>query len=79
MSAKLLVSNLSRETSASDLANYFNGIGLVLSTSISVDERTGASLRSGFVYMTEAGAQDAVRILSGTTLRDQQITVSIVE
>ena len=77
MSTKLLVSNLSAQTSDADLANLFNNIGLVLSASVNRDEKTGASRKSGFVSMTETGAQDAIRILSGTILHGQEISVKL--
>lgn len=79
MSTKLLVSNLSARTSDADLTNLFNRVGLVLSASVHVDKNTGASTRSGFVFMTEASAQEAVRMLSGTALHGQTISVRIAD
>lgn len=79
MSIKLLVSNLSKNTSEADLANLFNRVGLVLSTALQVDERTGAHKSSGFVFMTEAGAQEAIRVLSGAMLHEQEISVRVAD
>jgi RNA recognition motif-containing protein len=79
MSTRLLVSNLSRSTSEADLANLFNRVGLVLSVTLHTDEKTGARMRSGFVFMTETGAQEAVRILSGTILHEQEISVRVTD
>lgn len=79
MSTKLLVSNLSRSTSEADLVKLFNRIGLVLSASISVSEQTGVPTPAGFVFMTEAGAQEAARVLTGTWLHERQILVKVVD
>lgn len=79
MSNKLLVTNLSNRTSDADLTNLFNRVGLVLSASVNVDRHTGTSTRSGTVFMTEVSAQEAVRILSGTMLHGQTISVRLVD
>lgn len=79
MSTKLLVSNLSRNTSEADLVKLFNRIGLVLSASIPLDEQTSRYANAGFVFMTEDGAHEAARVLSGTWLHERQISVQVVD
>ena len=79
MSNKLLVGNLSKDTSEDDLTNLFNRVGLVLSTTINVDGRSGRRTNSGFVFMTEEGAQEAVRVLNGTLLHEQEITITLAD
>jgi RNA recognition motif-containing protein len=79
MSTRLLVSNLSKKTSEADLVNLFNRVGLVLSATLHVDDKTGAHTSSGFVFMTEAGAQEALRVLSGAMLHEQEISVRVTD
>jgi len=76
MSTKLHVGNLNRYTTEADLANLFNQGGLVLSTSIPVDEKTGISKRFGFVSMTEEGAQAAIQAFNGFVFQELQLSVS---
>jgi RNA recognition motif-containing protein len=79
MSTRLFVSNLNKKTSEADLANLFNRVGLVLSATLHRDEKTGVYTNSGFVFMTEAGAEEAVRVLSGTMLHEQEISVRVID
>jgi RNA recognition motif-containing protein len=77
---RLYIGNLSSGTTENDLANLFNGAGLVLFTAVPKDERTGNLKNYGFVSMgsPEAG-QAAIKSYHGHTLRQSTISVRVAE
>jgi RNA recognition motif-containing protein len=73
---KIIVRNLSRETSEEDLLALFNEYGSVQSCKIVLDQTTGKSKGFGFVEMPRAGdAKAAIKNLNAQELNGQKIRV----
>ena len=73
---KLLVRNLSRMTTESDLQAAFEVYGAVQSTSLVLDKKSGGSKGFAFVEMPKPGeAKAAMKQLNGTILDDKKIRV----
>ncbi len=73
---RLLVRNLDRSTTESDLKDLFEAYGAVQSCTIVTDAKTGRSKGFGFVEMPKVGdAKAAVRNLNGTDLDGERIRV----
>ena len=73
---KLLIRNLSRETTQETLSALFSEIGAVQSCSIVMDKVTGKSKGFGFVEMPKVGdAKIAINSLNETTLDGSKIRV----
>ncbi|MEJ2622393.1 MAG: RNA-binding protein [Candidatus Thiodiazotropha sp.] len=73
---KIIVRNLSRETSEEDLLALFNEYGAVQSCKIILDQTTGKSKGFAFVEMPRAGdAKAAIKNLNARELNDQKIRV----
>lgn len=65
-SMKLLIRNLSRDTSEESLSKLFSQFGSVQSCNVVLDAETGASKGFGFVEMPKAGeAKVAIAKLNG--------------
>lgn len=73
---KLLVRNLSRTTTESDLQAAFEAHGAVQSTNLVLDKKSGGSKGFAFVEMPKAGeAKAAMKQLNGSMLDDKKIRV----
>ncbi|MFK7854736.1 MAG: RNA recognition motif domain-containing protein [Granulosicoccus sp.] len=73
---KLLVRNLDRKFSETELKTLFESHGLVQSCTIVMDQKTGLSKGFGFVEMPKSGqAKAAMKQLNGTTVAGQAIRV----
>lgn len=76
MAMKLLIRNLARTTTESDLRDLFEAFGQVQSCSIVLDAETGRSKGFGFVEMPKAGeAKAAVSNLNDVHLDGERIRV----
>jgi RNA recognition motif-containing protein len=76
----LFVANLPPEFSDDQLAEAFDGCGIVLSAAIARDPVTGKRLRYGFVDIaTERAAKLAVEAMNGTAIDGHNIEVRISE
>ncbi|MBT3531678.1 MAG: RNA-binding protein [Gammaproteobacteria bacterium] len=77
---KLLVRNLSRDTTEAELQAAFEAHGTVQSTSLVLDKKTGGSKGFAFVDMPKAGqAKAAMKHLNGNMLDDRKIRVKKAE
>jgi RNA recognition motif-containing protein len=73
---KLLVRNLSRSITESDLQNLFESFGTVQSCSLVLDKATGTSKGFGFVEMPKPGeAKAAMKNLNGKEIEGSKIRV----
>lgn len=73
---KLLVRNLDRKLSETELRTMFESHGLVQSCTIVMDQKTGLSKGFGFVEMPKSGeAKAAMKQLNGTSVSGQAIRV----
>lgn len=73
---RLLVRNMSRETTEQDLLDLFEPIGAVQSCVIVKDAETGLSKGFGFIDMPKAGeAKAAAKTLNGFNLGGENIRV----
>jgi len=73
---KLLIRNLSRSTTETDLKELFEAYGTVQSCNLVIDKKTGASKGFGFVEMPRPGeAKAAMKNLNGTSLDGNNIRV----
>jgi len=78
MSKKLHVGNLPSSTTREDLSSRFSEFGIVESTDVVSDTRTGQSRCSGLVEMaTEADAMAAINGLNFTQYGDLTMSVSV--
>lgn len=77
---KLLIRNLSRATTEAELQAEFEAHGVVQSTSLVMDKKTGESKGFAFVDMPKAGeAKAAMKQLNGSLLRESKIRVKKAE
>jgi RNA recognition motif-containing protein len=77
---KLLIRNLSRKTTETELSALFSKHGTLQSCTIVMDKDTGASKGFGFVEMPKTGeAKAAMKNLNGTELRENKIRVKKAE
>jgi len=77
---KLLIRNLSRDTTEQELRTLFTAYGKVQYCTLIRDRKTGASKGFGFVEMPNPGeAKSAVKNLNGTDLGGQKIRVKKAE
>ena len=77
---KILVRNLSRETTESELRQLFEEYGLVEGCSLVLDKETGRSKGFGFVEMPKhMDAKTAIKRLNGKRIRDSVIRVKTAE
>lgn len=73
---KLLVRNLARSTTESELQDMFEGYGTVQSCSLVLDKETGKSKGFAFVEMPKQGeAKAAMKNLNATIVDDNIIRV----
>lgn len=73
---RLLVRNMSRKTTESDLRDLFDSFGSVQSCVIVIDKETGGSKGFGFVDMPKPGdAKAAIFHLNGYELDGEHIRV----
>jgi RNA recognition motif-containing protein len=77
MGNRLLVGNLSLETSESDLEELFSEAGIVQSVSLVTDKQTGRAKGFACVSMTTAQeAQKAIQLLDGESIEGRSIIVN---
>ena len=77
---KLLVRNLDRSTTESELRNMFEGYGAVQSCTLVMDQQTGTSKGFGFVEMPKPGeAKAAMKSLNGRDVAGKKIRVKKAE
>ncbi|MDH5517455.1 MAG: RNA-binding protein [Gammaproteobacteria bacterium] len=77
---KLLVRNLSRSTTETELRSVFEGFGSVQSCHLVMDQNSGGSKGFGFVEMPKAGeAKAAMKTLNGKDLAGNKIRVKKAE
>lgn len=73
---KLLVRNIARSISETDLRVLFEMHGTVQSCNIVMDDLTGESKGFGFIQMPKSGeAKAAMKELNGTELDDNKLRV----
>lgn len=73
---KLIVRNMSRETTEEELKDLFESFGAVQSCAIVTDAETGASKGFGFIEMPKAGeAKAAIHHLNAYELDGERIRV----
>jgi RNA recognition motif-containing protein len=77
---KLLIRNLARTTTESELRDMFEGYGSVQSCTLVMDKKTGSSKGFGFVEMPKQGeAKAAMKILNGTEVAGNKIRIKKAE
>ena len=77
---KLLIRNLSRETTEAELLALFEAYGAVQSCNLVMDKVTGGSKGFGFVEMPKPGeAKAAMKTLNGTDVQGSVIRVKKAE
>jgi len=77
---KLLVRNLSRETTESEIESMFEEFGAVQSCNLVLDKETGKSKGFAFVEMPKAGeAKVATKTLNGKEVDGFQLRVKKAE
>ena len=77
---KLLIRNLARDTTESDLRDMFEGYGMVQSCNLVLDKATGKSKGFGFVEMPRQGqAKAAMKNLNGQHVDGNVIRVKKAE
>ena len=75
---KLIILNLPRTLTESELEQMFKPFGTITQGNLVMDAETGASKGFGFVEMeTEAEGQAAIAALNGTKMGDNKIRVKI--
>ena len=78
MSTKLVVGNLSFNTTENDLQDAFAAHGTVVETNLMLDRMSGKPRGFGFVTMsTPEEAQKAIDALNGAELDGRALTVNI--
>jgi len=73
---KLYIGNLSYETTAEDLTEYFSEFGEVADVYIPLDRETGSSRGFGFCSMDKEAAQAAIDQSVGVSLQGREIQVN---
>ncbi len=77
---KLLIRNLARSTTETELLNLFEAFGTVQSCSLVMDKATGDSKGFGFVEMPKTGdAKAAMKMLNGKDIAGNKIRVKKAE
>jgi len=77
---KLLIRNLSRETTEAELKKLFQEFGTVQKCNLVMDQATGTSKGFGFVEMQKPGpAKAAVKTLNDKVVNGQKIRVKKAE
>ena len=77
---KLLVRNLSRNTTEAELLALFEPYGVVQSCSLVLDAETGTSKGFGFIEMPKAGdARAAMKQLNGKEFAGSKVRVKKAE
>jgi RNA recognition motif-containing protein len=77
---KLLVRNLARSTTETELRELFEAFGTVQSCTLVIDKATGGSKGFGFVEIPKAGeAKVAMKSLNGTEVAGNRIRVKKAE
>ncbi len=77
---KLLIRNLSRTTTESELQEVFEDYGTVQSCTLVIDKETGQSKGFGFIEMPKVGeAKAAMKSLNGTDIAGNKIRVKKAE
>ena len=77
---KLLIRNLSRTTTESELRALFEAHGTVQSCNLVIDKKTGSSKGFGFVEIPKQGeAKAAMKILNGKEVAGNKIRVKKAE
>ena len=77
MSTKLLVGNLSFDTTENDLQDLFASAGPVSEVNLVMDRMTNRSRGFAFVTMaTPEAAQEAIKALSGKSIGGRELTVN---
>ena len=77
MATKLFIGSLSYGVNDDQLADFFSGVGTVVSAKVIIDRETGRSKGFGFVEMsTDDEAQAAVKQLNGKELDGRPIVVN---
>lgn len=77
MANKLFVGSLAWSATDDDLANFFGGVGTVVSAKVIVDRETNRSKGFGFVEMSsDEEAKDAIDKLNGKELNGRPIAIS---
>ena len=77
---KILVRNLSRSTTESEINTLFSGFGEITACDLVLDKETGASKGFGFVEMTnDKEAQAAIAKLHMSELAGSKIRVKVAE
>ncbi|GAA5218457.1 RNA recognition motif domain-containing protein [Corallincola platygyrae] len=77
---KLLVRNLARETTQSDLFELFKPFGHIRSCTLVLDKETGKSKGFAFIEMTKAGqAKIAMKSLNNQEVDGSRIRVKVAQ
>ncbi len=77
---KLLIRNLSRSTTETEIRALFEAHGTVQSCKLVIDSNTGSSKGFGFVEMPKQGeAKAAMKSLNGSQIADSKIRVKKAE
>jgi RNA recognition motif-containing protein len=77
---KLLIRNLARNTTESDLLALFGAFGHVQSCNLVLDKKSGLSKGFGFVEIPKAGeAKAAMKAMNGKLVDDSKLRVKKVE
>jgi len=77
---KLIIRNLSRNTTEPEVKDLFTPFGQVDACDLVLDQATGGSKGFGFVEMPdESQAQAAIKTLNGQTIANSRIRVKEVE
>ncbi|MCL4357358.1 RNA-binding protein [Patescibacteria group bacterium] len=77
MANKLFVGSLAWSATDDDLANFFSGVGTVVSAKVIVDRDTNRSKGFGFVEMSnDEEAKAAIDKLNGQELNGRPVSVS---
>ncbi len=73
---KILIRNLSRETTEADLWDLFKAFGIVKSCDLVIDKETGKSKGFGFAEMVQKEeAKEAIEMLDGKKVAGSKIRV----
>jgi RNA recognition motif-containing protein len=80
MEVRLHVGNLAKTTTEDELQTLFAQAGQVASVTVITDRDSGTSKGFAFIEMTtEAEAEQAITILNGYNLSDQELKVSLAK
>ncbi len=77
---KIIIRNLSRSTTESEIKDLFEKFGEVASCDLVMDKQTGASKGFGFVEMANAKhAKYAIKNLNDKTIANSRIRVKVAQ